>query len=423
MNEEDVMQFNQQAEYDAMAQQSMTALQNQEMMEQEAYESGDISGMYGSYTDMQATYGVNQNMPSNVLPDVDPTVTEQQATVTDNSKYANVFAKVFGTLASVFGEESEIGSKLKEIADNLDDTYSQDAYDIQQESLDRLEEQSENQYETAGPITTVPGQDDYIPTQQEYQSRQAALEESNENMAKTASTAVENDEFVSMADANDNDFTHMQSNMRVMSLRLGEDAMSKLSTIDVGAKEKSEVANNYMTMMRGIKTYNDTALQGIESKYQDDPEKLEAAKQGLGNMITRATESAYNTIGNANKQYDFLSKDDKAELDSMQLQGVDKTFSEYVKEYQMEPQASDDMEMYANASGMESDVKGVEQSSPSASNTITVESRVLSQKSNTPSDLSSRAEKVQMAETSFGAVLQAADAMKQGALDKSGLEL
>ena len=93
-----------------------------------------------------------------------------------------------------------------------------------------------------------------------------------------------------------------------------------------------------MTMARGVKAYNDEALKGINEKYKDDPEKLETAKAGLGNLMNHASENMYGIIGDSNKMNNFLSEADKKELDNMHLQGVTTTYSDYVKEHQLEPE-------------------------------------------------------------------------------------
>lgn len=428
-----VSDTNQQAEYDAMVQQSMAALQNQEQMEQEAYATGNTDGLYDAYNGSVNAETANIEISEQELPDVDPTVTEQQIITDEKSQFSNVFAKLFGTLASVFGKDSAIGSKLQEVAEQLDGTYGQDASEVQQQTLDDLNETNQDAIEETA-VDMQSGEGVYVPTAEEQRNRQEALEFSNENMRESARLVAENDEFVDMADAKDTDFKYMDSSMNVMRIHLGEKAMGSLSAVDVGAKEKSDVANDYMTMVRGLKTYNDTALTEIETKYQDDPEKLEKAKQGLGNMMSRAGNQAYNIIGNANRQYDFLSEQDKAELDELQLQGLDKTYSEYVNENKLEPQQKEDMKMYANAEqvDVETDNELTKFSESSKSDmkssgmttgtqTLNVESRTSVQNTNKTVVSTLGQSRGQMAENVFDTVLKNEEAAKQSSLI-SGLE-
>lgn len=389
---------------DTMALQSMTALQNQEDMEQQAYETGNMANVYDGYSDMKNMYDTQETE----LPDVDVKVTEQQESAKDTKQFSNVFAKLFHTLASAFNKDSEIGTKLEEVAEQLDSTYGQDPYEVQSEAL------AENNMSTEQDITKSDS-DVYVPTIEEQKERQEALDVSNGNMRRSAMLVASNDEFVSMANAKDKDFTHMTADIQVMGMRLSENAMEKLLPLDAGAKEKSEVANSYMTMMRGIKTYNDTALTEIETRYQDNPEKLEKAKQGLGNMMSRVGNEAYNIVGGANRQYDFLSEQDKIELDNLQLQGVDKTFSEYVNENHLEPDKQDDIHKYADVgitSGLDVgkvDTIGAGVASVNSinSNNSVIESRVALQgMKSVENGVAVNQDRVKMAESMFNTVLQ-----------------
>lgn len=338
-------------EEEAMLQQSMTALQQQEEMEQEAYANGDMNSLYGvdSYQVMPNNDGAAIVDADANLPEVDPEVTAQQQQDAASSKYTNVFASLFNKLSTVFGEDSAIGSKLKEIADNLQGTYGQNAEEVQQQAMQ--ERMMRGQSGLQGDVSET-----YVPDAQTQAQWQEQQDLSNQNMIENADTLVQNDEFVKLADAKDGDFDRMTSGMTIMHQRLGEDAMVQLSAMDSGAEQKASVANNYMTMMRGIKSYNDEALSGIETKYADDPEKLELAKQGLGNLMSRAADKAYAATAGDNYGFDFLSEKDVQELDAMQLQGVDKTYSQYVAENHLQPQGQmqDDMSLYANAMDMKS---------------------------------------------------------------------
>ena len=151
-------------------------------------------------------------------------------------------------------------------------------------------------------------------------------------LAKFASSKginiVADDDFLSMKDAKDSKFQVMTSSMNVMGRELQMDSAVRLTPDDATAEDYSDVANNYMTMARGVKAYNDEALKGINEKYKNDPEKLETAKAGLGNLMTHASENMYGIIGDSNKMNNFLSEADKKELDNMHLQGVTTTYSE-----------------------------------------------------------------------------------------------
>lgn len=335
---------------ESMVQQSMLALQQQEMLEQEAYESGDMSQVYAMYGPKSVSYAI------------DISETQPQAAGSQSIQFSNVFAKLFGTLANVFGKDSQIGSKLYEMAEQLDGMYGQDPNLVTQEALRQNFEQN----------TT---NDNAMSEQMMLNS--SGLQESNNNMQRHAYRLVENDEFLDMADAKDKDFTHMTANLRTMELRLGEKAMASLSGADVGSKEKAEIANDYMTIVRGLKVYNDTALSQMEVRYQDDPEKLEQAKQGLSNVMSRAGKQVYGIVGAANRQYDFLSEQDKKELDALQLHGVDAIYSEFVGEKTATPVMNFEQQgsMSFVSSGVESRT-AMQQQQVNAMTSITHQERV-----------------------------------------------
>lgn len=330
------------SEEDVMLQQSMAALRQQEEMEQEAYATGDMNALY-STDSYQLTEGdLQRPSADDTLPDVDPEVSKQQEEQTGVNPYTNVFASMFHKLSAVFGEDSAIGSKLQEIADNLQGTYGQDAEQVQQDAMQ--ERMVRGQEDTESDVTDE--SDEYIPdaaTQARWKQQGDA---SNQHMVENAEELVKNDEFVKLADAKDGDFDRMVSGMTVMHQHLGEEAMVRLSAMDSDAKDKAEVSNNYMTMMRGLQAYNDTALSGIEEKYADDPEKLEQAKLGLNNLMGRAAGKAYGIVAGDNQSFRFLSERDIQELDDMQLSGVG-TYSEYVAEnhLQLNPE---DTSLYTN---------------------------------------------------------------------------
>lgn len=431
----------QQAEYEAMAQQSMTALRSQEELEQEAYLNGDTQALYS--TDSYQYQDDNMPQNSNVFyqgetgafdeeamnaateqlePEVDPMVTEQQAESENTNKFADVCANLFQKLANIFGEDTAIGEKLQEVADNIRGNYAEDARKVQEEAL-QAQSGADTATNTDSNATTEAASDEYVPTAEERLQRKEAEDYSNQNMRENAQLVARNDEFLDMADATSKDFSHMDNGMVVMGERLQEDTMARLAPVDAGAKEKSECANNYMTMMRGIKTYNDTALDEISERYKDDPEKLETAKQGLGNLMTRATGNAYAMIGGDNKQWDFLSEKDVQELDSMKLQGVDMTYSEYVKDRGLQLESEkDDMSMYANAEDTVS--KQTEEPVALGSHSggsFGVESRTDMKGTMTKSVSNSGVDRGQQAENVFSTVLQNEAQSKQESFT-AGLE-
>lgn len=373
-------QVNQTVENDDMAYASMAALQQQEELERDAYNRGDMNAAYSAdtYQDainlpadkMQNPAAMtlkhqSETMPENdmandVLPNDTKGVTpDNTKEATTEKKYNNIFASMFHKVATVFGSDSAIGSKFEEVANQLEDRYGTDAHVVQQEAMEARVQRGNGSIATdASNVKTTSAEaetqgaklksEDYIPTVEKQSSREEQLEASNEHMKESADLAVSDDDFLSMKDAKDSKFQVMTSSMNVMGRELQMDSAVRLTPDDATAEDYSDVANNYMTMARGVKAYNDEALKGINEKYKDDPEKLETAKAGLGNLMTHASENMYGIIGDSNKMNNFLSEADKKELDNMHLQGVTTTYSDYVKEHQLEPEKNTGLDKTAD---------------------------------------------------------------------------
>lgn len=359
---------NQTVENDDMAYASMAALQQQEELEQDAYNRGDMDMAYSADTyqtaiDGQTNLEVSEDLQrgeasADVLDNV-------QADATEEKKYNNVFASMFHKVANVFGTDSAIGSKFEEVANSLEERYGTDAHEVQEQAMQaRMNRGTLNQDDSSYTTTTTSAEqmqtdkspsEDYTPTVEKQSSRDEQLKESNDNMKKSADLAVQDDDFLSMKDAKDGKFQTMSSSMNVMGRELQMNAAVKLMPDNATAEDYSDVSNSYMTMARGIKAYNDEALEGINAKYKDDPEKLETAKAGLGNLMNHASENLYGIIGESNKSNNFLSDADKKELDAMNLQGVTTKYSDYVKENNLEPQTSKSVESVAKTSDTKAD--------------------------------------------------------------------
>ena len=443
-------QVNQTVENDDMAYASMAALQQQEELERDAYNRGDMTAAYSADTyqdaiNLPADKTQNQTaitlenpsetMPNNnatkdVLPDnANKVLPENIKDATPEKKYNNIFASMFHKVATVFGPDSAIGSKFEEVANQLEDRYGTDAHEVQQESMearlqrgrdsiaaDALNKKSVSKSEMTD---TKSKSEDYTPTAEKQSLRDEQLKASNKHMKESADLAVSDDDFLSMKDAKDSKFQVMTSSMNVMGRELQMDSAVRLTPDDATAEDYSNVANNYMTMARGVKAYNDEALKGINEKYKDDPEKLETAKAGLGNLMTHASENMYGIIGDSNKMNNFLSEADKKELDNMHLQGVTTTYSDYVKEHQLEPEKNTGLDKTMDKTvDKESDMSVVKSDKSDnktngyTTGTVGVTSRVAQMENATKArknDLST-ANRGQMAEDKFKHILDKANA-------------
>lgn len=442
-------QVNQTVENDDMVYASMAALQQQEELERDAYNRGDMTAAYSAdtYQDainlpadkMQNPTAMTLENPSETMPNNNVTAnkdatkdvsSENTKDVTTEKKYNNIFASMFHKVATVFGPDSAIGSKFEEVANQLEDRYGTDAHVVQQEAMEARMQRGNGSITTdVSNVKTTSAKsetqgvksksEDYTPTAEKQSLRDEQLKASNKHMKESADLAVSDDDFLSMKDAKDSKFQVMTSSMNVMGRELQMDSAVRLTPDDATAEDYSDVANNYMTMARGVKAYNDEALKGINEKYKDDPEKLETAKAGLGNLMTHASENMYGIIGDSNKMNNFLSEADKKELDNMHLQGVTTTYSDYVKEHHLEPEKNTGLDKTMDKTvDKESDMSVVKSDKSDnktngyTTGTVGVTSRVAQMENATKArknDLST-ANRGQMAEDKFKHILDKANA-------------
>lgn len=444
-------QVNQTVENDDMAYASMAALQQQEELERDAYNRGDMTAAYSADTyqdainlpadktqnptamtlEHQSETMSNNNATKDVLPDnTNNVLPEDTKDATTEKKYNNIFASMFHKVATVFGTDSAIGSKFEEVANQLEDRYGTDAHEVQQEAMEaRLQRGNGSIATDASNVKTTSVEaetqgvksksEDYTPTAEKQSLRDEQLKASNKHMKESADLAVSDDDFLSMKDAKDSKFQVMTSSMNVMGRELQMDSAVRLTPDDATAEDYSDVANNYMTMARGVKAYNDEALKGINEKYKNDPEKLETAKAGLGNLMTHASENMYGIIGDSNKMNNFLSEADKKELDDMHLQGVTTKYSDYVKEHHLEPEKNTGLDKTMDKTvDKESDMSVVKSDKSDnktngyTTGTVGVTSRVAQMENATKArknDLST-ANRGQMAEDKFKHILDKANA-------------
>lgn len=443
-------QVNQTVENDDMAYASMAALQQQEELERDAYNRGDMTAAYSADTYQDAINlpaDKTQNPTAMTLENPSETMSNNNATkdvLSDNTnnvlpedtknaipekKYNNIFASMFHKVATVFGTDSAIGSKFEEVANQLEDRYGTDAHEVQQEAMEARMQRGNGSIATdasnkksvsKSEMTDAKSKsEDYIPTAEKQSLRDEQLKASNKHMKESADLAVSDDDFLSMKDAKDSKFQVMTSSMNVMGRELQMDSAVRLTPDDATAEDYSDVANNYMTMARGVKAYNDEALKGINEKYKDDPEKLETAKAGLGNLMTHASENMYGIIGDSNKMNNFLSEADKKELDDMHLQGVTTKYSDYVKEHHLEPEKNTGLDKTMDKTvDKESDMSVVKSDKSDnktngyTTGTVGVTSRVAQMENATKArknDLST-ANRGQMAEDKFKHILDKANA-------------
>lgn len=341
-SEQTGVELNRNAADEQMVQQSMRALENQELYEQENENSIDV--MQPMSTETYGQYGQDGlNVDNQIMSDtVNQNEQETTGLTAGGTNASNVFANIFHKLAAVFGKDNTIGAKCEEWAKEIENSSTTDA-EATQIQQDTLAETSLD-----GATTGVEDGIDIAsqPTGAIINAESEGI--SNANMQTMAQGVAQDDGFVKAATASNSKFEQLDNKVTDMTYTLSENTMGSLAGVDVTGEDKSKVAGTYMTMMHGLQEFNTTAIDEINTKYADDERKKATAMEGLGKIMNRAVEPAMANTAIDNNLYGFLSESDKQELDSMSFTGVDKTFSDI--EAEKVPEKSQENTMpYANA--------------------------------------------------------------------------
>lgn len=398
-----------QVEEENMALESMRMLNREQGMdeeealalEQELYGGGvseseilsENSVQADSVADMTADTMTNPSPVQNVS----PTEPERQSDV----QYSNFFARLINGVSQMVGPETELGAKLNEFANELegkDATSEQFKDSVNEYGYHDFNELSEADLadKPEGVVSSNTGeksdvQDDtvgFVPKGEdpesdfeskmktddgvdlgygslglkESQLRTDITEKNDKVMSDFAREGVLSEGFLKAGEEHA-DMSAMNDMISDMRKELDQDTFDQMVGIDAyddGSPQKQHCADTHMGMMRGLKTYNDTAKECIEQTYADDPEKKEQAINGLKRTMQNLVPTAWDTCYDNNKRYGFLSESDKKELESMEFVGFQVDYADYEEymddkaikrdfEHSKELSEKSEQDMYANA--------------------------------------------------------------------------
>ena len=92
----------------------------------------------------------------------------------------------------------------------------------------------------------------------------------------------------------------------------------------------SEMHDYYMGLMEGLEGYNKGALEGIDQAHGDKTEDVKVAMDGLSMVNKEYTQAVMDSMLEYNEKVPFLTEEDFAKLDSLNIEGVGK-LSKYEK--------------------------------------------------------------------------------------------
>lgn len=355
----------QQNQEDLSLQQAMAELEREEEEElQNGYDAGYVSESQipsGSSVEEDAyAYDTEAMMESDGV--TIPADELSEETAVEEPEYTNFLSRLFDGMADAMGKDTELGQTLSQMADQMEKGFSgknpkEEAAktDTQEDLLNR--DVSDFEQKSDADLVGMDAEElaDYAQDARAYEAQRVEAANqpvdgmsTEEAMAWQAKDAVAMGDLLDAADATE--FPTVTSSMERLDFTLSTRAMGVMSGVDVGDEQKATVSDMYMDVMRGVEAYSDAATQAIEEQYADDPEKKQQATQGLENLMRQTVGESYGMIYKADNTYDFLSEADRKELDSMDIAGVNASYSDYeqTKQYldekTVEPEITDEAE-------------------------------------------------------------------------------
>ena len=163
---------------------------------------------------------------------------------------------------------------------------------------------------------------------------QQSLAKLNDNMAKRGAYSAEYGSFQEAAEVQEgygvfnNVRMASEDSMEAFSVALLEKQQADGGTLS--AESKAELATAAKQILQGWSTYGENASDALRATYGGNPEEQAKGEAGLGKMMRAAVQPDLEILKGLNEQYQFLSEEDIAQLDTLQFKGLDGvTFSNY----------------------------------------------------------------------------------------------
>lgn len=161
-----------------------------------------------------------------------------------------------------------------------------------------------------------------------------SLAKLNDNMAKRGAYSAEYGSFQEAAEVQEgygvfnNVRMASEDSMEAFSVALLEKQQADGGTLS--AESKAELATAAKQILQGWSTYGENASDALRATYGGNPEEQAKGEAGLGKMMRAAVQPNLEILKGLNEQYQFLSEEDIAQLDTLQFKGLDGvTFSNY----------------------------------------------------------------------------------------------
>ena len=232
------------------------------------------------------------------------------------------FGKTLTAIGGMFGKDSKFGGMISKIGDKLSGMGSS----ISADKDVMTKEEASNMNAIKDATQAAEAQNNALSSQ--------ALAKLNDNMAKRGAYSAEYGTFQELAEVQEG--YGVFNNVRMAS----EDSMSAFSVAllekqqadggQLSEASKQELATSAKQIMQSWGTYSENASDALRATYGGNPDEKAKGDAGLAKMMRAAVTPNIEILRGLNDQYQFLSEQDVADLDTLKFAGLDGvTFSNY----------------------------------------------------------------------------------------------
>ena len=232
------------------------------------------------------------------------------------------FGNTLKSIGGIFGKDSTIGGMITKLGTTLSGVG--DGVSAEGSVMTKEEAANMNMIQDAN--QAVEAQNNVMAAQ--------SLAKLNDNMAKRGTYTAEYGSFQEAAEVQEG--YGVFNNVRMGS----EDAMAAFSVAllekqqadggTLSEESKQELSTAAKQILQGWSTYGENASDALRATYGGNPEEQAKGEAGLGKMMRAAVTPNLEILRGLNDQYQFLSEEDIAQLDTLSFKGLDGvTFSNY----------------------------------------------------------------------------------------------
>lgn len=231
------------------------------------------------------------------------------------------FGKTLTVVGGLFGKDSAIGGMITKLGEKLSDMQSlSDGKDVM------TKEEASNMNMVTDASQAVEAQTNTLSVQ--------ALSKLNDNMANRGKSTAEYGTFQEAAEVQEgygvfnNVRMASEDSMAAFCVALREKQQADGGTLS--EESKQELSTAAKQILQGWSTYGESASDAIRATYGGNPDEQAKGEAGLGKMMRAAVQPDLEILQGLNNQYQFLTEEDIAQLDSLTFKGLDGvTFSNY----------------------------------------------------------------------------------------------